>query len=69
MNLSEEYIELITRFLNKGQKHGVVLNQVDALVNAARYGPEIKQSEIDLIKSTAQKAIVHIEKATDEDPK
>ena len=67
MNLSEEYIELMTRLLSEGQKHGLVTNQFDALVNAARYGPEIKQSEIDLIKSTAQKVLE--EKTIDEDPK
>lgn len=61
MNLSIEYVELMTRLLSEGQKHGAT-NPIEALINAARYGPEIKQSEIDLINTTAEKAL-------DEDPK
>jgi len=56
MNLSEEYVELMTRLLNEGQKHGVNVDPVEALILAACYGPEIKQSELDLIHSTALSA-------------
>ena len=56
MNLSEEYVELITRLLAQGQKYGVSLNPIDSL-NAARYGPEIKAEEIELITTAEQLAM------------
>ena len=57
MNLSEEYIELMKRLLGEGQKHGVNVDPIEALILAACYGPEIKQSELDLIQSTAENAV------------
>ena len=56
MNLSEEYIELMTRFIQEGQKHGAT-NQVEALILAACYGPEITQAELDLVNGSTLKAM------------
>lgn len=55
MNLSEEYFELMTRLLEEGEKYGINVNPVEALILAACYGPEITQAEIDLIHSTTKK--------------
>ena len=56
MNLSQEYIDLMELLLKEGQNHGILLNPIDALINAAHYGPEISLAEIDLINSNAAEA-------------
>ena len=60
--LTPEYIELMQKLLNTGASFGAT-NQVEALILAGQRGPEIKQSEIDLLNNMSNKLALEMEKS------
>ena len=68
--LTPEYIELMQKLLNTGASFGAT-NQIDALILAGQRGPQVTQSEMDLLTNMAAKLAHEMTKtkATEKDTK